>query len=340
VKRVLCLYPFSPETQAQLRAISPDLEITFDGTDSQAGVDALDDPSLEALLANYAPSDKRRLPGLSWLAIVGAGIDHILHDSAWNNAVTLTNGSGLHAASIGEFTIAQMLFFSQRVADRQQAQADRAWPDAWTAAWFSLLGNRLRGRTVTVVGYGSIGREIARLANAFGMRVLAVKANPTQRFDIGYAPPGIGDPDGSIPARIAPILELPKLFSESDFAVLTLPSTPATRRVVGAYAMESLPRHAVLINVARGQILDEEALCAALRGGRMRGAALDVATHEPVLPGSPLWEVPNLVLTPHISPVQEREAWWDLVAGLMHENLARYATGRQLLNVVDAAAGY
>src|SRR5207237_6605662 len=127
-----------------------------------------------------------------------------------------------------EYTLAQMLFFSQRTADRQGAQVEHAWPTVWTDHWITLLGTGLRGRTITVVGYGSIGREIARLANAFGMRVLAIKANPNVTVDRGYSPPGLGDPEGIIPARIAPISELNELFAESDYDVLTLPTTPAT----------------------------------------------------------------------------------------------------------------
>jgi phosphoglycerate dehydrogenase-like enzyme len=340
VKRVLCLYPFTVETQARLRANYPELDITFDGTDTQAGVDAVEDPTLDALLANFAPSDMQRLPRLSWLGIIGAGVEHLRLGDPWKHGVTVTNGSGLHSTAIAEYTLAQMLLFSQRVADRQRAQVERAWPAVWSEPWLSLLGTRLRDRTLTVVGYGSIGREIARLASAFGMRVLAVKANPTVKGDRGYSPPGLGDPEGRIPSRIAPISELSELLRESDYAVLTLPSTPATVRIVGAQAIRSLPRHALLINVARGRTLDEEALCAALRDGALGGAVLDVATAEPIPPTAHLWQVPNLVLTPHVSAIQDPQRWWDLVAGLMSENLARYAAGRELLNVVDGAAGY
>jgi phosphoglycerate dehydrogenase-like enzyme len=339
-KRVLCLYPFTAETQAQLRAVSPELEITIAGPDTQAGVNAVEDPTLDALLANFAPSDIRRLPRLSWLGIIGAGVDHLRSGDPWQYGVTVTNGSGLHGTAIAEYTLAQILFVAQRISGRQQAQVDRAWPDAWTAGWLALLGTGLRNRTLTVVGYGSIGREIARLAHAFGMRVLAVKANPTVRGDRGYAPPGLGDPEGTIPARIAPISELNELFAASDVAVLTLPYTPLTERIIGAQAIRSLPRHALLINVARGKILDEEALGAALRDGALGGAVLDVASAEPIPPTSPLWQVPNLVLTPHVSAIQDPERWWDLVAGLMRENLARFADGRELLNIVDDAAGY
>ena len=340
MRKVLCLYPFDAPTQTRLAAISPDLDITFLGTDSQAGVDALADPAVEGLLANFCPGDLTRLPSLRWLGLVGAGVEHLKKADPWRHGITVTNGSGLHATSIAEYTVSQMLFFSQKTAARERAQLESAWPSAWTDAWLALLGSSLRGRTITVVGYGSIGREIARLARSFGMRVLAVKADPTRVADRGYTPAGLGDPEGTIPERIVRTSELGQLFAESDFAVLTLPYTPATDRIVGAAAIAALPPRAVLINVARGRVLDEGALEDALRRGAIRGAALDVATVEPVAADSPLWRVPNLVLTPHISAINDPKGWWDLVAGLMRENLARYAARRELLNVVDGAAGY
>ena len=340
MRKVLCLYPFDAPTQTRLAAVSPELDLSFTSTDSQAGVDALADPEVEGLLANYCPGDPTQLPSLRWLGLVGAGVEHLKKADPWARGITVTNGSGLHVTSIAEYTVSQMLFFSQQTAARERAQLETAWPSAWTDGWLALLGSSLRGRTITVVGYGSIGREIARLAHAFGMRVLAVKADPSAKSDRGYTPAGLGDPDGTIPERTATTSELGRLFSESDFAVLALPFTPATDRIVDAAAIAALPPRAVLINVGRGRVLDEGALVDALRRGAIRGAALDVATVEPVPADSTLWGVPNLVLTPHVSAINDPKGWWNLVAGLMHENLARYAAGRELLNVVNGAAGY
>ena len=340
MKRILCLFPFDASTQARLSALSPELDIVFGGTDSQAGVDALDDPAAEALLANYCPTTLDRLPKLRWLALVGAGVEHLKKVDPWSRGVTVTNGSGLQAGAIAEYVLQNMLQITQRVAERQRAHAARAWPGPWTEPWIALLGASLRGKTLTVVGYGSIGREIARLAHAFGMRVLAVKANPASREDRGYSPAGLGDPKGSIPERFAALGDLHGVFAESDFAVLVLPFTPSTDRVIDAAAIAALPKRAVLINVGRGRVLDEDALRAALERGAIHGAVLDVAAAEPVPADSPLWQTPNLTLTPHISPINEPTGWWDLVAGLMSENLARYASGRELLNVTSGTAGY
>jgi phosphoglycerate dehydrogenase-like enzyme len=339
-KRVVCFYPLEADARERLRSLSPALDIVYMEPDAQGSVDALRDSSVEALLANFYPGDPSRMPALKWLGLVGAGVEHLRKADPWSRGVTVTNGSGLHGTAIAEYTLSSMLLFAQHVAERQRVQLAHGWPPVWTDPWLALLGSSLRGKTVTVVGYGSIGREIARLARAFGMRVLAVKADPSVRIDRGYTPAGLGDPDGSIPERIASTSDLRSLFAESDFAVLTLPFTPKTDRIVDAAAIAALPPHAVLVNVARGRVLDEDALRVALERGALRGAVLDVATVEPVSPDAPLWGAPNLVLTPHVSAIQDPRGWWDLVAGLMTENLLRYASGRALLNVVDGKAGY
>lgn len=339
-KRVLCFYPLEADARDRLRSLSPALDIVYMEPDAQSSVDAVSDGAVEALLANFYPGDPTRLPALKWLALVGAGVEHLRKADPWSRGITVTNGSGLHGTAIAEYTLSSMLVFAQHVAERQKVQQGHGWPPVWTDPWLALLGSSLRGKAITVVGYGSIGREIARLARAFGMRVLAVKADPSVRMDRGYTPAGLGDPDGSIPERIAGTTDLRSLFAESDFAVLTLPYTPKTDRIVDEAAIAALPPHAVLVNVARGRVLDEEALRVALERGRLRGAVLDVATVEPIPSGSALWGAPNLLLTPHVSAIQDPRGWWGLVAGLMTENLARYASGRALLNVVDGAAGY
>jgi phosphoglycerate dehydrogenase-like enzyme len=340
VRRVLCLYPFKRATAEKLAGISPELAITFAGPDGQDAVNAITDERFDALLANFCPVDLRKVPALKWLATIGAGVDHLKAIDPWSQGVTVTNGSGLHGTAIAEYTMAAFLWFSQNQSDRGENQKQRLWPTAWTERWKELLGASLRGRTLTVVGYGSIGREVARLASAFGMRVVAIKARPALMKDPGFSLPGLGDPDGAIPARTGDLADVAEFFAESDFAVLTLPATPRTEKIIDRAAIAALPRHAVLVNVARGKILDEAALSDALSRGSLRGAVLDVAVTEPLPKDSPLWQVPNLVLTPHISAINDPVGWWDLVAVLMTENLRRYAAGRELMNVVNGAAGY
>lgn len=337
---VRCFYNFDEEMRARLRAVSPRLAITFSPPDGQAHVDDLDDPEVEVLLSKYCPRDPRRVPRLRWLAVPGAGIDHLGSTDRWGRGLTVTNGSGLFAVPMAEYVLAAMLFFSQRTSFRLLAQEQRSWPVPWEDTWLRLLGSRLRGRTITVVGYGSVGREVARLASAFGMTILAVKARPDQRRDTGYAWPGVGDPDGTIPQQVVGMRDMKECLARSDYVVLTLPSTAATARSIDADAIAALPPHAVLVNVARGSVMDEQALFDALKQGRVRGAALDVLTVEPVPADDPAWTVPNLLLTPHLSGISDpREVSIELV-DLLCENLRRYSAGDPLLNVVDGARGY
>lgn len=340
MKRLLCLYPFSEATQREMRAVSPDLEITFTGPEAQESVDALADPSLDALLANYCPADLGRLPALRWLGLVGAGVEHLRAPDPWSRGVAVTNGSGLHASAIGEYVMTAVLLWTQQVRGRIENQSQHAWPRVWTDQWRGLLGSSLRGKALTVVGYGSIGREVARLASAFGMRVLAIKARPEQPRDDGYTPLGVGDREGVIPERIGGRGELAAFLSLSDYVVLTLPWTPATDRIIDAAALSALPPRAVLINVARGKVLDENALLVALSRGALRGAVLDVVSAEPVPADSALWHAPNLVLTPHVSAMNDLEGWWVRVAPLVIENLRRFAAGENLINEVSGPAGY
>jgi phosphoglycerate dehydrogenase-like enzyme len=338
--RVRCMYPFDSSLQARLRRSSEALEFSFTAPDGQAQVDAIDDPTIEVLLSNSCPSNLDRFPKLRWLALAGAGIEHLVAKDPWSRGITVTNGSGLHASPMAEYALGAFLWFSQGFARREANQGQRGWPAPWGPAWIDLLGSPLRGRTLTVVGYGSIGREIARVASAFGMRVIAVKARPAQRADAGYAPPGVGDPSGTIPERIVGPEALADVFAVSQFVAISIPWTPATDKLIGRETIGALPREAVVVNVARGRVVDEAALIEAVASGKIRGAALDVLATEPPDTKSPVWTTPNIILTPHVSGANDPSGGWDALAALMGENLSRYASKRPLLNVADPRTGY
>ncbi len=159
----------------------------------------------------------------------------------------------------------------------------------------------IRGRTLGVIGYGSIGRETARLAQAFGMTVLALKRNPAERADTGWCPAGLGDPDGKIPARFYGSDEREAILRESDYVSVTLPLSAHTRKFIGAREIAAMKPTAYLVNIGRGQVIDEAAMVTALKAGRIGGAGLDVFEHEPLEPESPLWDMENVILTPHVS---------------------------------------
>ena len=333
--RVVNVIPITDAAKARLEGISDRLEIVHHDADGPDWpIENLVDPDVEALLSWYPPSDLRRTPRLRWLQNGSSGVDFLDLNTLHDAGITVTNGSGIHAVPIAEYVLEAMLHVVRDVGARQANQAVHGWPESQQA----VAGGVMRGKTVVIVGYGSIGREVARLAAAFGMRVLAVKADPSRLEDRGYSVPGTGDPDGRIPERIVGPAELLSVVGEADFLVAALPGTATTRLTVNADAIAALPNHAWVINVGRGPAIETAALVAALHGRRIGGAVLDVFDTEPLPPDSPLWDVPNLTITPHVSGAPPQI--FDLFEGLLAENLRRFAEGVPLLNVVDPELGY
>ena len=339
--RVLDLIPFGPAERARVDAASPRFEIEHrDDANTQAAVDALVDPDLEILLGSYAPTDPQRLPRLQWIASITAGIEEILVNHPERRGITVTNGSGLHVVAMGEYVLSSLLQITQQVPLRMSHQARKYWPAWRSAEWFEASGRRLRGATIVIIGYGSVGREIARLATALGMRVIAVKARASDLRDPGFREPGTGDPDGSIPQRIVGTDALPEVLGSADFVTIAVPLTPRTQGLVDDAFLAKMRPTSWLINVGRGGHADEAALLRALRERRIAGAVLDVFADEPLPAESPFWELPNVIITPHLAGVAGTERFWSAAADLIAENLARYARGEPLANVVEPARGY
>jgi phosphoglycerate dehydrogenase-like enzyme len=249
--------------------------------------------------------------------------------------VKLTTASGVHMPVMGEYALMMMLAHAHRLPRLLRAQAAHEWP-ANRAELFSAT--ELRGQTLGVVGYGSIGREAGRLAHAAGMRVLAAKRNPQQRADPGWHLPGTGDPSGALPEGFFGLDQLDEMLPRCDYVLLVLPLTDETRGVLNARTLPLLKPTAFVINYGRGALVDEPALIAALQAGQLGGAALDVFEHEPLPASSPLWDLPNVIVTPHISGWTSR--YDELAVQLFADNLKRYLAGEPLLNEVDVVAGY
>jgi phosphoglycerate dehydrogenase-like enzyme len=238
--------------------------------------------------------------------------------------------SGANAVPIAEYVMAAILSVSQRHTERAANQRLHHWQ--WDASRAALFGQGLTGITLTLIGYGSIGREVARLARAFGMRVLAVKRDPTARRDEGWALPGRGDPDGVLPERIVGLEGLAGAVAEARFVVVAAPATAATRGTLGDATLRAMAGDAWLINVGRGTLFDQAALTRALAEGRIAGAFLDVTAVEPLSPDDPLWDLPTVRITPHVAGAHA--GTWDIISGLFADNLRRYVAGEPLINRV------
>jgi phosphoglycerate dehydrogenase-like enzyme len=273
-------------------------------------------------------------PRLRWVQGEFAGVDR-LRDHPLLARVTLTNASGIHAPVLGEYVLMMMLAFAHRLPLMIHYQQKAEWSKP---LWPGFNAQELRGATVGIIGYGSIGREVARLARAFGMRVLALKRRAASAEDAGWRLPGLGDAAQEHVDRLYGPEGLADMLPECDYVVLALPLTPETKGMIGEAQLRLMKPEAVLVNVARGAIVDEPALIRALEAGRLGGAALDVFTEEPLPLTSPLWRLPNVLISPHSADVNAH--YVERCLSLFADNLRRYVAGQPLLNVVDPTGGY
>lgn len=307
-----------PSCVAALRASFPDVE--FRHVES---LDALLDAAPTADIAftsRLMPAAFEVATRLAWVHSPAAGVGAMLFPAMRDSAVLLTNSRGMNAAAVAEHAVGLLLALSRRLPVAFAGQREHAWRQDDLSALPSL-----EGRTVGIVGMGEIGRRIARVAAAFGMRVVATRINAT-----APRPPGVN--------RVLPPSGLSELLAEADVVVLAAPLTGDTVGLIGREQLARMKPSAWLINVARGKLLDEAALVDALAAGRLAGAGLDVFEHEPLAESSPLWGLPNVVLTPHVAGF--RSDYWEAAVALFADNLRRYRSGQPLSNLVDKQAGY
>jgi phosphoglycerate dehydrogenase-like enzyme len=267
-----------------------------------------------------------------------AGVDSLLTQPLLATAedIILTNSSGIHAPKIAEYTLAMFLLFAQKIPAMMRAQAQSEWPDD---RFERFMPRMLRDSTLGIVGYGSIGRETARLAHDFGMEVLATKRNVMRPQAVNeYVLPDTGDPEGIYVNRLYPPEALKSMLAASDFVQIAVPSVPATRKILGEAEFAAMRKHAVLVNVARGDVIDEAALIRALQTGQIGGAALDVFEIEPLPMTSPLWKMENVIISPHISG--NTAHYNEDAAEVFAANLERYLVDEDLLNVINRTQGY
>ena len=261
---------------------------------------------------------------LRWVHTGAAGVGAALFPEMVESDVVLTNSAGVHAPAVAEHVLAMMLHFARGLDVAQAARRERRWIKDELQAEGSPV-TELADATVVVVGFGGLGRAVGRRCRALGMRVVGVRRRAGARED----------PDAH---RVVPADGLDDALDEADYVVLSVPHTAETDGLLDAARIARLKPGAVLVNVCRGRVLDEDALLAALRAGRLRGAGLDVFREEPLGREHPFWDEPRVCLTPHTASVTPR--FWDRETELLCDNVARYRAGRPLRNVVDKRAGY
>lgn len=281
---------------------------------------------------------------LRWVHSGAAGVGSSLTPEMLASPVIFTNSAGIHAEPIAESVLAMILFFGRGFdfAVRNQARG------VWDTAPFYVAGAPLRelaDTTVGLVGFGGLGREIARRIASLGGRVIAVKRRPPRDGEANLEAVAGGGALGDRIELLHGAGGLEAVLRESDVVVVCAPETAETRGLLDAQALARMKDGALLVNVGRGKVVDEAALVAELEAGRLRGAGLDVFAKEPLAPGHPLWGLPNVLITPHVSGVTRR--FWDRETELILNNLACFAAGADpreegsgWRNVVDKRAGY
>jgi phosphoglycerate dehydrogenase-like enzyme len=333
---VLITLPFSDEMLSPLRLLSPRLRITSLKARKIEEIPEETWNDVEVLYTNRILPLPEMAPRLRWIQFHWAGIDHVADAPVLKmEGVQVTTLSGVATSQMAEYAVMMLLALGHRLPDLIANQRRGEWPaDRWER--FSPV--EMRGSKVGIVGYGSIGRQVARLLHEFGATILATKRDAMQPKDTGYSRDGMGDPDGDLVDRLYPPQALRSMLREADFVIVTVPLTPDTHNLIGAEELEAMPPNSFLINISRGGIVEPNALLQALREHKIAGAALDVFAEEPLPPDHPLWKLPNVLITPHISG--NTSHYDENALAFFIENMQRYLTGAPLHNLYDPRSGY
>lgn len=351
--RVTVVLPISPAMLESIRGVSDRLDVVYlsqmqrlvyrdgkplwagyaepapDGSESEEDARAVVNGVLtetEVLLGNpVVPNDiLQRAPKLKLVQLTSAGADRLIDSElARSDRVSVTTASGIHAVPIGEYVIGVMIAFAKGFPRAYRSQQENTWRP--------YIASELEDATVGILGLGAIGRHVAKLAKGFGMRVIATRRSQEKRMSGAAAGEQYVD---EMFARD----EIPVMLGECDYVVVAVPLTEESRYLIGEAELSAMKRNAVIVNIARGAVIDQQALIRAVKNGVIGGVALDVTDPEPLPPDSELWRLDNVMITPHISGGTPK--YMDRAIELFCDNLRRYLAGEPLRNVVDPLRGY
>ena len=273
----------------------------------------------EVLFATRIPPEVvKRAPRLRWIQFTSAGVDHLWQPSLGAANVAVTTTRGIHAYPMAEFVMSCVLAFEKGVPRMLRSQRERRWD--------RFMVEELLGKTMVLLGVGEIGRGVARLAKAFGIHTVGVGRREMR--------------DEAVPELDEQLSSaaLPGVLGRADYVVASLPLTARTRGALNEEMFRAMKPSTVFVNVGRGRTVDEAALIRALKEGWIGAAALDVFEQEPLPTASPLWDLPNVLISPHMGSDTAR--YMERMTEVLYDNLIRYAEGRPLRNVVDPKEGY
>jgi phosphoglycerate dehydrogenase-like enzyme len=314
-------WTIQPQHVDELRTRFPHISFLHSlDRDSDIELTAEADIAFALALSKEAVARAKRL---RWLHCSGHAVGHFPLTELAARGIVVTNSRGIQAVPIAEHVMACLLALARKLPQTLRDQQERAWrPNALTGEASPWL---LADRTLGVIGVGTLGEAIAVRGRAFGMRVIGMRRNPTREVPVAFD-------------EVVGPADRDRLLLAADVIVVAAPLTAETRQLLDAPAIAAMKPGAIVINVARGELIDEAALAEALESGRLGGAALDVFAKEPLPSDSPLWSLPNVIISPHNSGF--RTGHFDAVIDLFAENLKRFERGVGLLNVVDLQTGY
>ena len=326
------LWTAPPWLTERLRRDFPQLEVvqrnSYDGIEQDLSGAEI------AITWSLRPEQLRAAPKLRWIHSPAAAVHQLLIPEIVASDVLITNARSVHGPVVAEHVIAVILAMAKLLPSALRWQARRVW--AQEQLWQERPRPReIAGATLGLIGLGSIGREVARRADALGMRILAVREHPQKGIDWPVAP---ATDSGALAHTVFGPDELDSVLAQADYVVIAAPLTAKTRTLLDAARLARMKPGACLVNVSRGALVDERALAEALGSGRIAGAALDVFEREPLPPDSPLWDLENLLITPHSAALTDK--LWERHYALIAQNLRRYLAGEPLLSLVNKQKGY
>ncbi len=308
--------PVCPQHQSIIQAAAPNTQIIFANSydEMYAQTNDIDAMVMWPFIDDALVEFCRNAPSLKWIHCFISGVDAFLNSPLNDLPITITSTKGIHGPNISDHALAYIFSFLRQFPNALRAQLQRRWANSE----LKEACQESCDQTIGIVGVGAIGSEIARKCKLLGMRVIGAKRTPIESewLDACY-----------------PMSELDKLLEESDFVILILPLTKETENLMGAEQFAKMKNSAYLINLARGAIVDHEALVAALDAGELAGAGLDIFTKEPLDPDSPLWLHPKVLITHHTAPGTPH--YMDRAAQVVAENIRRYLADEPLLYVAE-----
>jgi phosphoglycerate dehydrogenase-like enzyme len=320
-----------PTLDALVRTPGIHIDVTpmFESPEVELSTELLRDK--EVLFCSYLPKNFAAMKHVRWVQIDSAGYTQLFPFELAKRGIRATNGLGNFDVPIAEWNVAMMINLARDVRGMIRNQDSKVWDRD------KRFQHEIRGSVVGLWGYGGMARETARLAKAMGLKVHAlVRSDVAQRDEI-YRVEGTGDPEGILPDRVFRSNEKDEFLRGLDFLILCMPLTNATEGLIGEDELQSLSRHAYLLNPARARIVQEAPLLRALREGWIAGAAIDVHYHYPLPADHPLWSMPNVILTPHVSGGGGAPHFLERLWDIFRQNIGRYLEGRPLLNELTSA---